>query len=77
MPWDNPEDPAALRDYAADRDIGFDAMNSNTFQDNPSTTENGRVSYKFGSAGKRRRRRSQGRDRTQPRRHRLGRAAWV
>ena len=29
--------------------IAFDAMNSNTFQDNPSTTGDGAVSYKFGS----------------------------
>ena len=29
--------------------LGFDAMNSNTFQDNPSTTRDGAVSYKFGS----------------------------
>ncbi len=33
------------------RGIAFDAMNSNTFQDNPSTTEDGTVSYKFGSLG--------------------------
>ena len=44
-----PDDPEGLRAYAAERGIGFDAMNSNTFQDNPSTTEDGRVSYKFGS----------------------------
>ncbi len=29
--------------------LGFDAMNSNTFQDNPSTTRDGAISYKFGS----------------------------
>ncbi len=51
VPWDNPTDPAGLRAYAAERGIAFDAMNSNTFQDNPSTTEDGRVSYKFGSLG--------------------------
>jgi L-rhamnose isomerase/sugar isomerase len=49
VPWDDPSDPVGLREYAASRGIRFDAMNSNTFQDNPSTTDNGRVSYKFGS----------------------------
>jgi L-rhamnose isomerase/sugar isomerase len=49
VPWDDPEDPAGLREYAAARSIAFDAMNSNTFQDNPSTTANGTLSYKFGS----------------------------
>ncbi len=49
VPWDDPPDPGALRDYAAERGIGFDAMNSNTFQDNPSTTRDGAISYKFGS----------------------------
>ncbi len=49
VPWDEPDDPAALREYAASLRIGFDAMNSNTFQDNPSTTNDGEISYKFGS----------------------------
>ena len=49
VPWDLPEDPAGLREYADARGIWFDAMNSNTFQDNPSTTDDGRLSYKFGS----------------------------
>ncbi len=49
VPWDNPSDPEGLRAYADERGIGFDAMNSNTFQDNPSTTQNGLISYKFGS----------------------------
>ncbi len=49
VPWDDPKDPAALRRYAAERGIGFDAMNSNTFQNNPSTTGDGAISYKFGS----------------------------
>src|SRR5438093_379663 len=49
VPWDDPRDPAALRAYAADAGIGFDAMNSNTFQDNASTTAGGEISYKFGS----------------------------
>jgi L-rhamnose isomerase / sugar isomerase len=49
VPWDDPADPKALRGYAEGLGIGFDAMNSNTFQDNPSTTGDGEVSYKFGS----------------------------
>jgi len=49
VPWDDPPDPAALVTHARDRGLVFDAMNSNTFQDNPSTTLNGRISYKFGS----------------------------
>jgi len=49
VPWDDPADPEGLREYAAGQGIGFDAMNSNTFQDNPSTTNDGKVSYKFGS----------------------------
>jgi len=49
VPWDNPDDPEGLRVYAEEQGIAFDAMNSNTFQDNPSTTDNGRISYKFGS----------------------------
>ena len=49
VPWDDPDDPDGLREYAAARSIGFDAMNSNTFQDNPSTTADGTLTYKFGS----------------------------
>jgi len=49
VPWDDPDDPEALRQQAADRGLFFDAMNSNTFQDNPSTTDDGRTTYKFGS----------------------------
>jgi L-rhamnose isomerase/sugar isomerase len=52
VPWDDPGDEQgaqALKTYAADQGIAFDAMNSNTFQDNPSTTGDGAVSYKFGS----------------------------
>jgi L-rhamnose isomerase / sugar isomerase len=49
VPWDDPEDPAGLRQHAEQRGVAFDAMNSNTFQDNPSTTRGGEVSYKFGS----------------------------
>jgi L-rhamnose isomerase/sugar isomerase len=49
VPWDLPDDPAGLKEYADGRGIWFDAMNSNTFQDNPSTTDDGRLTYKFGS----------------------------
>jgi L-rhamnose isomerase/sugar isomerase len=49
VPWDDPDDADALRQYAHERGIAFDAMNSNTFQDNPSTTRDGAISYKFGS----------------------------
>jgi L-rhamnose isomerase/sugar isomerase len=45
IPWDRPDDPAELRDYAAARGLSFDAMNSNTFQDQPGQAR----SYKFGS----------------------------
>jgi L-rhamnose isomerase/sugar isomerase len=49
VPWDEPSDPAVLKAYAAEAGVGFDAMNSNTFQDNPSTTGGGAISYRFGS----------------------------
>ncbi len=49
VPWDNPDDPGALRQYGEQLGIAFDAMNSNTFQNNPETTFDGEVSYKFGS----------------------------
>ncbi len=49
VPWDDPQDPEALRRHAEGLGLGFDAMNSNTFQDNRSTTADGTVSYKFGS----------------------------
>src|SRR5882672_238173 len=45
IPWDNPEDPAGLRRFARERGLHFDAMNSNTFQDQPDQE----LSYKFGS----------------------------
>jgi L-rhamnose isomerase/sugar isomerase len=45
IPWDEPDDPAALRDHAAALGLGFDAVNSNTFQDQPGQAH----SYKFGS----------------------------
>ena len=45
IPWDKPDDPRTLRAYAAERGLGFAAMNSNTFQDQDGQTH----SYKFGS----------------------------
>jgi L-rhamnose isomerase / sugar isomerase len=49
VPWDETDDPAALREYATSLGLGIDAMNSNTFQDNAATTRDGAVTYKFGS----------------------------
>lgn len=45
IPWDIPSDPIAIRERAASHDLVFDAVNSNTFQDQP----NQKHSYKFGS----------------------------
>ena len=45
IPWDIPEDYAAIRALAAQLGLKFDAMNSNTFQDQPGQ----KLSYKFGS----------------------------
>ncbi len=45
IPWDIPEDYAAIRTLAAQHGLAFDAMNSNTFQDQPDQA----LSYKFGS----------------------------
>jgi L-rhamnose isomerase / sugar isomerase len=45
IPWDIPENPAETKVLAASYGLRFDAMNSNTFQDQPSTE----FSYKFGS----------------------------
>jgi len=45
IPWDKPDDPKTLRDFASARGLRFDAMNSNTFQDQPGQKH----SYKFGS----------------------------
>ena len=45
FPWDETSDYAALRETAATRGLCFDAVNSNTFQDQPGQT----LSYKFGS----------------------------
>ena len=35
FPWDKVSDYAALREEAAELGLGFDAVNSNTFQDQP------------------------------------------
>lgn len=45
IPWDSPEDPNAIKRLAASHDLVFDAVNSNTFQDQPGQS----FSYKFGS----------------------------
>ncbi|WP_372637480.1 sugar isomerase [Fodinibius sp.] len=45
IPWDIPEDTTAVRALAGELDLVFDAVNSNTFQDQ----ENQEHSYKFGS----------------------------
>ena len=45
FPWDRFDDPTELRASAAELGLGFDAVNSNTFQDQPGQP----LSYKFGS----------------------------
>lgn len=45
IPWDIPEDYKAVKELAQSHGIKFDAMNSNTFQDQKNTSE----SYKHGS----------------------------
>jgi len=45
IPWDTPDDPAAVLEQARTLGIGFDAINSNTFQDQPGQ----KLSYKLGS----------------------------
>lgn len=45
IPWDKPECPNELREFAAARGLVFDAMNSNTFQDQVGQ----KLSYKYGS----------------------------
>ena len=45
IPWDIPQDVNAIKEIAKGHGIIFDAMNSNTFQDQPDAKE----SYKFGS----------------------------
>ncbi len=45
IPWDVPRDYAAIQEHAASHDIVFDAVNSNTFQDQ----QDAEHSYKYGS----------------------------
>ncbi|RAW00984.1 sugar isomerase [Pseudochryseolinea flava] len=45
IPWDIPKNPKAIKALAAQLDIKFDAVNSNTFQDQKGQQH----SYKFGS----------------------------
>jgi L-rhamnose isomerase/sugar isomerase len=45
IPWDIPDNPAHIKAVAAQHGLRFDAMNSNTFQDQPGQEK----SYKFGS----------------------------
>lgn len=45
IPWDIPEDTAAVKALAREYDLDFDAVNSNTFQDQKKQE----YSYKFGS----------------------------
>lgn len=45
IPWDRVDDYAAIQQLAQQYHIGFDAINSNTFQDQPGQSH----SYKFGS----------------------------
>src|SRR5262252_4159832 len=42
IPWDKPDDAGGLREFALERGLEFDAMNSNTFQDQPGQ----KLSYK-------------------------------
>ena len=48
FPWDETSDLAALKELAASLGLGFDAVNSNTFQDHPSDSRHP-LSYKYGS----------------------------
>lgn len=45
IPWDIPTDAQQIRGLAGEHGLKFDAMNSNTFQDQPGQA----LSYKFGS----------------------------
>ncbi|MFD1768685.1 TIM barrel protein [Sphingobacterium suaedae] len=45
IPWDIPEDANKIKELAASHGLVFDAVNSNTFQDQPGQA----YSYKFGS----------------------------
>jgi L-rhamnose isomerase/sugar isomerase len=47
IPWDVPEDPAAVKRQLAEYGLTIDSVNSNTFQDQPDQP----LSYKFGSLG--------------------------
>jgi L-rhamnose isomerase/sugar isomerase len=45
VPWDRPDKAEDLREFARERELFFDSMNSNTFEDQPGQ----KLSYKFGS----------------------------
>ena len=45
IPWDIPENASHIKALAAQHGLKFDAMNSNTFQDQPGQE----LSYKYGS----------------------------
>lgn len=45
IPWDRPDSVPALKKHARELGLSFDAMNSNTFQDQPGQKK----SYRFGS----------------------------
>jgi L-rhamnose isomerase/sugar isomerase len=45
IPWDIPENATAIKEHAARYGLHFDAVNSNTFQDQ----KDAKLSYKFGS----------------------------
>lgn len=45
IPWDIPDNPSAIRQLAHDLNLQFDAVNSNTFQDQKNQSH----SYKYGS----------------------------
>jgi L-rhamnose isomerase/sugar isomerase len=45
IPWDIPENPSAIKNLATHYSLHFDAVNSNTFQDQ----QGQKLSYKFGS----------------------------
>ncbi|MCL4119224.1 UNVERIFIED_CONTAM: hypothetical protein GTU68_015074 [Idotea baltica] len=49
IPWDIPEDYTAIKELATANDLIFDAVNSNTFQDQKTAKE----SYRFGSLSNR------------------------
>jgi L-rhamnose isomerase/sugar isomerase len=48
FPWDEIADATALRAHAETLSLGFDAVNSNTFQDHPGNPQHP-LSYKYGS----------------------------